>query len=66
MWLMGVGLKAAAASLFLLDYTFRAGPGAFVLFAASDGALALVTLCALMRRDFKREPLPPRAASGGV
>jgi hypothetical protein len=47
MWLMGVFLKTAAAGLFLLDYTLRAGPQAFLLFAASDGALALITFWAL-------------------
>jgi hypothetical protein len=47
MWVMGVFLKTAAAGLFLLDYAFRAGPAAFLLFAASDAALALVTFWGL-------------------
>ncbi len=49
MWVMGVGLKAAGASAFLLDYQFRGSPASFLLFAASDGALALLTLYALLR-----------------
>jgi hypothetical protein len=51
MWLMGVLLKTAAAGLFLLHYVFWAGPGSFLLFAASDGVLALVTLWALTRSN---------------
>jgi hypothetical protein len=35
---------------FALDYVFRGSPASFLLFAASDGALALVTLVALLRQ----------------
>ena len=47
LWIMGPGLKGAGAIAFLLDYLFRGSPASFLLFAASDGALALVTLWAL-------------------
>ena len=47
MWVMGVGLKGAGAAIFLADYFFRHSPASFLLFAASDGALALLTLAAL-------------------
>lgn len=47
MWVMGVGLKGAGAAVFLADYFFRHSPASFLLFAASDGALALLTLAAL-------------------
>ena len=49
LWLMGPGLKGAGAAAFLLDYFLRGSPRSFLLFAASDGALALVTLFALLR-----------------
>jgi hypothetical protein len=51
MWVMGPLLKGGGALIFVLDYLFRGSPQAFLLFAASDGALALVTLWALMRRE---------------
>ncbi|HXW05355.1 MAG TPA: hypothetical protein VD833_08990 [Vicinamibacterales bacterium] len=49
MWVMGPGLKGAGAAAFLLDYAFRGSPASFLLFAASDGTLALLTLWALLR-----------------
>ena len=51
LWIMGVLLKSAGALTFLLDYYFRHSPTSFLLFAASDGTLALLTLVALMSRD---------------
>jgi hypothetical protein len=48
LWVMGPGLKGAGAAAFLLDYAFRASPASFLLFAASDGLLAMVTLAALL------------------
>ena len=48
MWVMGPGLKGAGAALFVLDYAVRHSPASFLLFAASDGALALLTLGALV------------------
>lgn len=47
LWIMGPLLKGAGALIFLLDYVFRSSPPSFLLFAASDGTLALVTLWAL-------------------
>jgi len=49
LWLMGPFLKGAGAAVFVLDYLFRGSPPAFLLFALSDGTLALVTLVALAR-----------------
>src|SRR5215204_852853 len=49
MWIMGVCLKSAGAAVFLADYYFRHSPALFLIFAASDGTLALLTLYALMR-----------------
>lgn len=49
LWIMGPLLKGAGAAAFLVDYVVNASPASFLLFAASDGALALWTLVALMR-----------------
>ena len=47
MWIMGPFLKGAGAVAFVLDYWLRGSPASFLLFAASDGALALLTWWAL-------------------
>ncbi len=47
LWLMGPVLKGAGAAVFIADYLLNDSPAAFLLFAASDGALALWTLAAL-------------------
>jgi len=47
LWIMGPLLKGAGALAFVLDYYLNASPKAFLLFAASDGALAILTLAAL-------------------
>jgi hypothetical protein len=47
LWVMGPGLKGAGAAAFLLDHFFRGSPASFLIFAASDGALALLTFWAL-------------------
>ena len=50
LWIMGPLLKGAGAAAFLLDYFVRGqSPASFLLFAASDGTLALLTLIALLR-----------------
>ena len=48
LWLMGPGLKGAGAIAFLADYFIRHSPASFLLFAASDGTLAILTLLALV------------------
>jgi hypothetical protein len=55
MWVMGPLLKGAGASAFILDYWLRGSPRSFLLFAASDGILALLTLYALLT---SRPPTP--------
>jgi hypothetical protein len=50
LWTMGPLLKGAGALTFVIDYYVRHSPSAFLLFAVSDGTLALVTLWALVRR----------------
>ena len=49
LWVMGPLLKGAGALLFVADYLLRGSPAMFLLFAASDGTLALLTLYALAR-----------------
>lgn len=48
LWIMGPGLKGAGAAAFVLDYYVRHSPRSFLLFAVSDGTLALLTLWALV------------------
>ena len=58
MWVMGPLLKFGGAAAFLLDYFVRGhSPASFLLFAASDGTLAALTLIALLR---------PRRVSGAL
>lgn len=53
LWVMGPFLKGAGALAFILDYFYRGSPATFLLFAASDGTLALITLYGLLKA---REP----------
>lgn len=53
LWIMGVFLKTAGAITFVADYLSGGSPASFLLFAASDGVLALLTLWAL---TVDREP----------
>jgi hypothetical protein len=50
LWTMGPLLKGAGALTFILDYYARHSPPSFLLFAISDGTLALLTLWTLLRR----------------
>ena len=51
LWLMGPLLKGAGAVLFAADVLLRGSPASYLVFAAGDGTLALVTLWALVRSD---------------
>ena len=48
LWIMGPLLKGAGAATFVADYVLRHSPRSFLLFAVSDGAIALLTLAALV------------------
>jgi hypothetical protein len=48
LWIMGPLLKGAGAATFVADYALRHSPRSCLLFAVSDGALALLTLAALV------------------
>ena len=54
LWVMGPLLKGAGAVTFLADYYFRGSPASFLLFAASDGLLAALTLFALLSSPARR------------
>lgn len=50
LWLAGVVAKALGAALFVFDHFARSSPASFLLFAATDGTLAIVTAFLLLRR----------------
>ena len=50
LWIMGPALKGAGALLFIADFLLRGSPASYLLFAAGDGTLALVTLWALLAK----------------
>ena len=66
LWVMGPLLKGAGACAFLIDHYVRQSPASFLLFAASDGALALLTVWVLLRgscRVMGYVPCAPTASS---
>jgi hypothetical protein len=60
LWVMGPLLKGAGALTFVLDYAFRHSPSSFLLFAASDGTLALLTCWALATSSTSTPARQPR------
>jgi hypothetical protein len=50
LWVAGVLAKGLGAALFVVDHYARGSPAPFLLFAASDGTLALLTAFLLTRR----------------
>jgi hypothetical protein len=51
LWVFGPLLKGAGAITFIVDYFVNESPASFLLFAFTDGALAVATLWALLRND---------------
>ncbi len=49
LWVAGVFVKIVGAALFIADHYLRGSPSSFLLFAATDGSIGLVTLAALLR-----------------
>jgi hypothetical protein len=47
LWVMGPLLKGIGAAAFVADYLVRHSPPSFLIFAVSDGAMALLTLWTL-------------------
>ena len=65
LWVMGPLLKFGGALAFVLDYVTRHSPKSFLLFAVSDGTLALITLWALLTtRDAYRAARATSPAAG--
>lgn len=50
LWIFGPVLKGLGACVFLREHYWNGGPESFLLFAATDGTLALVTLALLLRK----------------
>lgn len=50
LWTAGVLAKGLGAALFVADHFAHGSPSTFLLFAATDGTLALLTLALLLRR----------------
>ena len=50
LWVAGVLAKGLGAALFVADHVARGSPTSFLLFAVTDGTLAVVTLALLLRR----------------
>ena len=51
LWVAGVFAKGLGAVVFTVDHLLNGSPPAFLLFAATDGTLCLLTLALLMRRE---------------
>lgn len=49
LWVMGPILKGIGSVAFVVDHVLRESPPAFLLFAITDGTLAVVTLWVLLR-----------------
>lgn len=50
LWIFGPLLKGAGAMIFLWEHLVHHAPASYLLFAASDGTLALATLAVLLKR----------------
>jgi hypothetical protein len=50
LWVAGVLAKGLGAALFVLDHFQHGSPSAFLLFAVTDGSLAILTAILLRRR----------------
>jgi hypothetical protein len=50
LWIAGVFAKGAGALVFLVDHFAHGSPPAFLVFALTDGGLAVLTLAALQRQ----------------
>ncbi|HEY8232262.1 MAG TPA: hypothetical protein VIJ10_06350 [Vicinamibacteria bacterium] len=51
LWWAGVFAKSLGAIVFLVDHFANGSPSSYLLFAACDGTLALLTLALLTRRS---------------
>ena len=51
LWIFGPLLKGAGAVVFIWEHLVNSAPGSYLLFASTDGALALATFVVLLKRD---------------
>jgi|SRR5438445_2076624 len=51
LWTAGVLAKGLGAALFVADHFLQGSPRSFLLFAVSDGTLAVLTLVLLLRAE---------------
>lgn len=49
LWIFGPLLKGAGAAVFVMEHVLYGAPASYLVFAATDGALALATLAVLLR-----------------
>ena len=49
LWIFGPLLKGAGATVFVWEHFVNGAPASYLIFAASDGTLALATLWALLK-----------------
>ena len=55
LWVMGPLLKGIGTAAFVADYLVRHSPPSFLIFAVSDGAMALLTLWALRLNSARQD-----------
>ena len=51
LWIAGVLAKGLGAALFVADHVLRHSPASFLVFVATDGTLAVLTLVLLLRAE---------------
>ena len=51
LWIFGPLLKGAGAIVFIWEHLVNGAPASYLLFGASDGALAIATFVVLLKRD---------------
>jgi hypothetical protein len=64
LWVAGVLAKGLGAALFIVDHVVNGSPRTFLLFAATDGTLGLVTLLLLLRGRTAASTASPVRAAG--
>ena len=51
LWVFGPLLKGLGAAVFIWEYQMNGAPASYLVFASTDGTLAVATLAALLRRN---------------
>lgn len=63
LWVAGVFAKGLGAVVFLVDHFWNGSPASYLVFAATDGALAVLTLVLLRRSAPPSTPSPRSGAA---